>query len=66
MTKLAPLYQVNIMQSELGYGMALLETVYFDDAIDAKLFAREFNDENYNNVGCYDSTFLAEVAGRVI
>jgi hypothetical protein len=59
-------YQVNIIESERGWGQKVDETIYFSTDVKAKTYVQEYNNK-YNPPGpAPDWYMIAEYAGPTI
>lgn len=66
--KIAPVYSVEVSENEYGSGRGrvTLENFYFDDEVQAKHFAKEFNYANRQFASSGSSVFVAEFSGRMV
>lgn len=62
--KLGPLYRVDIIESERGWGQKLDETKYFDNEPEARAFCKLYNATNTQQTAP-DWYMQAEYVGRV-
>ena len=59
-------FKVNIIESERGWGSKIDESIYFDNAEEAKKYVREYN-EKYNNKDYVPDWYMyAEYVGSTV
>jgi hypothetical protein len=58
-------YKVTIIESERGWGQKIDETIYFDNAAEAKAFAQEYNDKHNPPGPAPDWYMMAVYEGKV-
>ena len=63
--KFNTVYQVDIIESERGWGSKIDETIYFDNEAEARQYAIDYNKEHNTAASAPDWYVRADYAGAV-